>query len=276
MITYNDKKYKIVVVTPAGRKRYMELLLKYILKQKNIIDEYRIWVNTTDQDDIRWFEELKLKHDGFITLEYLPKEIVAYGNTTIYKFFENTIDIDTIYIRFDDDIVWMEDNFIEKLVKFRIDNPQYFLIFGNIINNAVIDYIHQKNGVTYSKQITNECLCKVGWENPIICEEKHNKFIQNLNNNNIEQYKFDRYETSEQRISINCICWFGKEFNNFSGKVGESEEPWLSEVAPTERRKKICVCGTALCSHYSFWVQREYMDKTEILLKYKQISENIK
>lgn len=276
MITHKNQTYRVVAVTPAGRKQYMEILLSYILKQRHVIDEYRIWVNTINEEDIKWFEELKLKHDGFVVVEYLPKNMQPNGNTTIYKFFENTIQEDTIYIRFDDDIVWMEDNFIETLVKFRIDNPQYFLVFGNIINNAVIDHIHQKNGIKYSNYITNNCLCKYGWKDSNLCEEKHNKFIINLNNNNIQQYKFDRYETIGQRVSINVICWFGKEFKEFSGIVGEDEEPWLSEVAPSQRNKKICVCGDALCSHYSFWAQREHLDKTNILQKYKEISEKIK
>lgn len=278
MLTYKDKTYKIVVVTPAGRKRYMEILLSHMLKQKNIIDEYRIWVNTNNSEDLNWFKELKIQHKDFVTLEYLPLDVITTGevNLTIYKFFENTIDENTIYIRLDDDIVWTENNFVENLVKFRIDNPDYFLIFGNIINNAVIDHIHQKQGIPYSKYIENQCLSKTGWESSTICEEKHINFINNLNNNNIEKYKFDRYETIGQRISINAICWFGKDFKEFSGIVDKNEEPWLSEIAPSQRNKKICVCGNALCVHYAFWVQREYMDKTDILQKYKTISENTK
>ena len=60
MLIYKNKTYKIVVVTPAGRKKYMNILLSYILKQKNIIDEYRIWVNTTNLEDLNWFKELIL------------------------------------------------------------------------------------------------------------------------------------------------------------------------------------------------------------------------
>ena len=73
MITHNGKTYKVVVCTPAGRKRYMEILFYYILKQKHIIDEYRIWVNTKNQDDINWFEKLKINNQGFVTTEYLPE-----------------------------------------------------------------------------------------------------------------------------------------------------------------------------------------------------------
>ena len=132
MINYNNKNYKIVVVTPAGRKKYMEILLHYILMQQQIVDEYRIWVNTNNEDDITWFKELRIKYPSLITLEFLPPKIQVNGNLTICDFFKNTIDEDTIYLRLDDDIVWMEKDFVEKIIKFRIDNPDYFLIFGNI------------------------------------------------------------------------------------------------------------------------------------------------
>ena len=274
MIKYKNKTYKIVVVTPAGRKKYMNILLSYILKQKNIIDQYRIWVNTTNAEDLNWFKELKIKYKDFITLEYLPKGIISSGGgSTVYHFYKNTIDKNTIYIKLDDDIVWLENNFAENLVKFRIDNPNFFIIFGNIINNAVIDHIHQKQGIPYSQHIENNCLSKTGWESSTICEEKHINFIKILKKDNIKQYKFDRYKAkNHQRISINAICWFGKDFKEFSGIVGNDEEAWLSEIAPRQKDKKTCVCGSALCVHFAFWTQREYMDKTNILQIYEEIS----
>ena len=279
MITYNNKTYKIVVVTPAGRKRYMEILFQYLIKQKHIIDEYRIWVNTGNVDDLKWFEELNTQYKDFVTLEYLPKSLHPGGTSHICKFFKNTIDEDTIYIRFDDDVVWMEEDFIEKIVKFRINNPEYFIIYGNIINNSVIDYIHQKQGIQYSKNIENTCLCEYGWKSPTICEEKHITFINNLNDNTndgIKKYKFDRYITRNERISINNICWFGADFKQFLGIVDEAEEQWLSCEKPKQINKKTCVYGEAVCVHYAFWPQRDYLDKTDILQKYKTISENIK
>lgn len=273
MIKYKNKTYKIVVVTPAGRKKYMEILLSYILKQKNIIDQYRIWVNTINAEDLNWFKELNIKYKDFITLEYLPKGIIPSGNYTIHKFFENTIDKNTIYIRLDDDIVWLENNFAENLVKFRIDNPKFFIIFGNIINNAVIDHIHQKQGIPYSQHIENNCASETGWKSSTICEEKHINFIKILKKDNIKQYKFDRYKVkNHQRISINAICWFGKDFKEFSGIVGNDEEVWLSQIAPRKKDKKTCVCGSALCVHFAFFTQRKHMDKTNILQIYKEIS----
>ena len=150
-----NKPYKCVVVTPAGRKRYMEILIKYILKQRNDIDEYRIWVNTHNKEDINYFNSLQKEYPDFITLDHSADGDPAKGNGgwAIHNFFKNTIDHNTIYIRLDDDIVWMEDNFIKNLYNFRINNPQYFLVYGNIINNAVVDHIHQRLGAIDTEKI---------------------------------------------------------------------------------------------------------------------------
>ena len=48
---------RIVVVTPAGRKRYLEILFRYILKLRPIMDEYRLWVNTENNEDIEYMNE---------------------------------------------------------------------------------------------------------------------------------------------------------------------------------------------------------------------------
>ena len=40
-----------------------------------------------------------------------------------------------IYIRLDDDIVFIEENTIPTLIRYRLDNPEPFLVFPIIINN---------------------------------------------------------------------------------------------------------------------------------------------
>ena len=60
---------KVVVVTPAGRKRYLEILVHYILKEKNIIDKYVLWGNTRNQEDIEYMKYLTNKYKDFIYLD---------------------------------------------------------------------------------------------------------------------------------------------------------------------------------------------------------------
>lgn len=270
-----NKEYKCVVVTPAGRQRYMELLLPYILKEKDFIDEYRIWVNTKNENDIQYFHSLKEKYPDLITLDFSadidPKK--GEGGWAIHHFFKNTIDENTIYIRLDDDIVWLEDNFIQNLYNFRKQNPQYFLVYGNIINNAIIDHLHQRFGCLETDfKIGYNCMDSIGWENPHVAELKHRAFLNSLQLGTIDTYKFKKWVLHHyERVSINGISWFGSEFAKFNGSVGLDEEQWLAVDKPKEIQKLNAICGSAMCSHFAFYTQRQHMDSTNILEEYKNL-----
>lgn len=271
-----NKEYKLVVVTPAGRKRYMEVLLPHILKEKDFIDEYRIWVNTNDPEDVKYFEQLEKEYAGFITLDRSADDNRSKGKSeAIHCFFKNTVDENTIYIRLDDDIVWLDDDFFKKMYKFRVENPDPFLIFGNIVNNAICDHLHQKEGIyDPTPMFGYDCLDENGWKNPELAEKKHRIFLDNYKNNNLNKYKFNRWiANSYERISINAICWFGKSLKEINGNVAVNEEEFLSKNYPKQISSPNCIYGDALCVHFAFYTQREHMDQTDILNSYKEISE---
>lgn len=45
-----ETKHKIIAVTPAGRKRYLKILSRYILAD-NSIHEWHLWDNCRSEDD---------------------------------------------------------------------------------------------------------------------------------------------------------------------------------------------------------------------------------
>lgn len=271
------KDKKVVVVTPAGRKRYMEILFKYILREKHIVDEYRIWVNTKTQSDISYFESLEKSNKGFVTLDKRHMEEPECGeNTNIHRFFDQCTDPDTIYIRLDDDVIWLSESFIENLATYRIENPDPFLVYGAIINNSICDSIFQNLG--HYKNFENfdyDCVQSIAFTDSYVCEGKHREMLKH-----IEQLKpiefadvwvLRRYE----RVSINCISWLGETFSDFKGIVDKNEEVWLSCIKPKELKKPNVIIGNSTCSHFAFGPQREHMDKTNILDLYRNVSNYI-
>src|SRR4051812_9508480 len=117
--------YRIVAVTPAGRRRYMELLVPQIL-DSDIVDRYDIWVNTVDPADVAFFDGLAAKYDRVRLVPQPDRK--PPGVEAIHGFHRHAVDSDTIYIRFDDDVVWVEPGFFETLLRFRVDHPDYFLV----------------------------------------------------------------------------------------------------------------------------------------------------
>lgn len=142
------KEHQIISVTPAGRKYCLEILANHLLNLQGIIDEHHFWINTKSDSDIQYMKSLSESHPNFFKLIYHEADDSStYNNLDIYKFFKNYTDEDTVYIRFDDDIVWVDnEDKLKDFIQFRIDNPQYFLIFANIINNGICNYIHQRTG----------------------------------------------------------------------------------------------------------------------------------
>ena len=135
--------YKIICNTAAGRRRYMQYLIPFVVAN-DIVDRYDIWVNTTNRQDIAFFQILQ-KAFPKINLVYQPDGVVD-GCRSISAFYRQCVEEDAIYFKLDDDIVWMEPDMIEKMVRFRIDNPGYFIVSPLVINNPICTYILQNTG----------------------------------------------------------------------------------------------------------------------------------
>lgn len=278
-----DKKYKVIGITPAGRKRYLEVLIPHLLNQKSIIQNHIFWLNTTNEDDIQFIKEQCLAHPDFFS--YQEPRIPVEGNKSISHFFKDCIDPDAIYIRFDDDICWIEENAVEELVKFRINNPQYFIIFGNIVNNSICNILHQRFGslslnIGELQNLSYTCLDPEGWGNGKTAEQVHKHFIDKLLSNRISDYFFDQWILlNYERFSVNFMAFFGSDFARFDGLVGQTEEdfmeeePWLTEYKPKIEHRPNCVCGTALFTHFAFFPQRDYLEsQTDLLRTYHNIA----
>lgn len=263
----------VEIVTPAGRKRYLEILYKHLKAQKKDFNNWTLWVNTSNQEDLDYCQLLEKENNWIKTIYNQSQDKTPLA---IHQFFKYTCDSNTVYIRLDDDIVWIEKDFIKNLANFRMNNPEYFLVYGNIINNSIIDHIHQRMGnLKLSKIIGYGVLDHYGWANPEIAKEKHESFQQDIRNNNIEKFKFSRWILNlYERVSINSISWIGDEFAKFDGKVGIDEEQWLSVDKPIQLKKPNMIYGGAVCAHFAFKTQRNILDKYHhILDEYKRLAD---
>lgn len=281
-----------VVVTPAGRKVYLEILVKYIIKAKNEdqLDRWDLWLNTDVQENIDYCNYLSTTYDwiNIVKLDRPTWEIdFGYKMTNIFKFFKYATDVNSVYIRLDDDIVFLEPNFFNNFFKFRIDNPEPFAIFGNIINNAVVSHLHQRNkvlNIDYEGIVWYNCFDPVGTRDHIFCEHIHNRFIKDVKDKDIDKWKSSfnvwRLYPPNERVSVNCLSWNGKSFHDLGDFIHREdhidEEQWLSVEAPKQVNSYNLIFSGAIASHYAFCTQRELLDSnTDILKKYQELSELI-
>lgn len=261
------KGYKIVANTAAGRRRYMRYLVPPVLNA-DIIDRYDIWVNTQDMIDIAFLKELAQIYPK-VNLVWQPDGIVN-GISSINAFYRFCCEEDTIYMKLDDDVIWFEPYLFEKMVKFRVDYPEYFLVSPLVINNALSTYLLQVHDkIKLDKYYLSECsertLCLDGW----FAADLHDWYIENfLKTGKYQDLYVGRHPMGMIRFSINCILWFGKDMAEFKGIVPGDDEEYLSCIKPTQLGRCNCFNGDALIAHFAFSLQRKHLDHTDILKRY--------
>jgi len=275
---------EIEIVTPAGRREYLKILYKYLKFQKKYFNNWILWVNTVWEADIEYCKKLERDNDW---IKIIKPIIIPNGSESVYSFYKHSCDPNKIYIKMDDDIVWTEKDFIKNIVDFRISNPDYFLVFANIINNAVIDHLHIRSGAMEIGEIINyDLFDNVGWARGDVAEKKHNEFIKCIKNNDLNKFKFCKHILFNfERVSINAVCWFGKDFSKFDGiivpecnSIGvpvKDDEQWLACDYPRSINRANVIYGGAICSHFSFYRQKDFLSKTDILEKYDLLASSL-
>lgn len=267
-----------VIVTPAGRKKFLSILLNHLLGNRDQFDEWILWANTKNEKDLAYIRSLSKRYD-FIT--HIDLDVPHAGNFSISSFFKHAKDSDSIYLRLDDDICFIHDNAINKIFEYRIANQNPFLIYGNIVNNGVINHIHQKCGRYYLGGRTNmyDALEYVKTDTSDIAVQTHKIFIEKIKSGTIGDIMFDHkwIFTDYERVSINAICWFGRDFEyvcNLDGLYDYDEEDVLSRMVPKALGRPNEICGNAIFSHFSFNPQLEYIERNypEIYTFYNEYS----
>lgn len=267
--------YKVISVTPAGRRPYLEILHLHLMRQRHVIDRHRWWVNTDKPADIEYIQSLVAEFPDFYEIEFLPDGVKVDRIYTIHHFFRNCIDPDTLYVRLDDDVCFIAEGTIERLLDFRIDHPEPFLVYPVIINNCLItDILQEQGALSQAYGRAGYYAAGEGWRNPKIAHKAHEELLAAYEQRDLKRFIIpDRTLGMYEWVSINCIVWTGKDFADFGGIVLRDEERWLSVEKPKELGRPNVICGDALVSHFAFVVQRSYLEnETNLLASYRLLA----
>ncbi len=264
--------HKVVILLPAGRRRMLKNTLRALYNADwDIVDDIHIWENTAIKDDLKYIKKLEVfvKKISVVRLDSLASmHIHTAGkinrNMKRFKYFyRKCTDKDTVYIRLDDDMVWMEHGTISSLVEFTLKNEQYISVFPNIVNNVLCDYIHQSMGVydfdNIEKMSWNPW-CKIGWSCGETAKIKHIRLCESISKNNLDKYRFDKKELADKmRMGAGFMAWKSGSFSPFI--VGDDDETTITEDLPRLTNRNTCIFGKKIVSHYSYHVQNvpEYL-----------------
>src|SRR5262245_61817800 len=124
----------IIAVTPAGRRRYLDLLSHYIAKDETI-DEWQLWDNCRAQSDRTYINELSKRN---AKIRIVQNDGCDGSNKSVNKFYGTLKNPNAFYIKMDDDIVYLPLRFGASLYEAsRRDQDCYLWWSPLVINNAI-------------------------------------------------------------------------------------------------------------------------------------------
>ena len=232
----------VVITTPVHSKLLLSKLFACLESQRSCFNEWHLWINTQDQDTLNYCRYLS---SNYHWIREIHREWGMHiGSQRICKFFNYTNDPNTIYIKINDSIVWLEHDFISKLVNFRKKHKDYLLVYPNVVNSGICDYIHSRLGATHHDlQYSSDCLDgKDSIRKHILLN-----FVQTREQ---PQWKFSLWILrNHEIISTDCVCWYGDEWVK---SVDINVDDWINVYVPTMKSKVNCIYGYALCCNFKF------------------------
>lgn len=141
---------RVVLITFGGRQCTLEILFHYILKYRAYIDEYRIFIATNIQSDLDYMSKFAEQNSEFVKLVYTYDKAGKKEddkNRIWDNAYQQCQEEDTVYIKFDDDIVYFDETLFTNFLEYRSANPEIPLLYPTIINNAYFSWLLEKKGI---------------------------------------------------------------------------------------------------------------------------------
>jgi hypothetical protein len=273
--------YRVIVVCPAGRRHVADLMRRHVERERHIVDEFHWWLNTDCIPDLEFFRALEAADPEYYRTVGMGWCKFKRRHMQIGRFFRFAIAHDAIYVRIDDDVVWMVEGCIEAMVRHRLAYPDAYLIYANIVNSSLFMHLHQKQGafdpgfeIEYAiSHPTNRLSvpAALGAHGALLAD------VEAGGDNRLEPWRFDRHVFGPGIYNdVNMISWFGRDFAAWRGICPQfvHEEQWICLRMPAAHGCRIHEsCGAALCAHYASapqWVGVEA--HPEILERYRRLA----
>lgn len=135
---------KIIGLVFFGRKDRVQILKCFL--ERNLVehggwlDEVHWIRNTGIEHDVKYLHELVASNAAYKEVEIKETGFVGYGIAW------TTIQPGAIYVKIDDDVVWVADDTIPRIVTTKLDHPEYLTVTANMINSPLMGWVHYHMG----------------------------------------------------------------------------------------------------------------------------------
>lgn len=286
---YNNQ--QIIACTPYGREVTVSLLFKYLQKEheKGILDYWQLWMNTDphQQSDRDYAYRLAAENEWITTIERPQHRNTSHAQKqyNTRTFFEWCTRPETVYVRFDDDIVYLHEDALHNLIKAKVGlGDSTLCAFPIIWNNAVCSWHLQQRGsipLEFGKVESAYCMDPIGWADPHFAERIHNLLLDKIVANDVPSLFMyqDVQLAPRQQFSVSCFATESRDYNLLSppGYFDDcDDEYWHTVKRPAETGQSNVIVGNSLISHFTFYPQRDHIvNNTNILQRYRELADGL-
>lgn len=287
---------KVVCWTPYGREETVSILHKYMQRdhKAGLVDEWWLCLNTDpDQvSDLQFAYRVARRSAGWVKIKDRPAgmpRLTPKQRNTGY-FCRYMTDPDTVYVRFDDDIVYVHEKAIDRLVRHKLQNPDPTVSFPLMWNNSIISWFLQQSGVIPAAGTRDDttgyvwprvggpyCMDSVGWADGMFAKHIHNMLLDHIDAGSVDQlFLYQDFPLQlGQQFSVSVFAALGSMYAGLRepGVLEPyEEESWHTIHHPRAIGVPNIIVGDSLVSHYTFKPQGPIVRTTNILDRYRQLA----
>ena len=135
---------KIIAVTPAGRRIYLQLLSAHILGDSSI-DEWHLWDNCRLPEDRVYIRDLAARFPDKIRIVERTRSNGSLRS--INRFYDDCTREDAFYLKIDDDVVWLSPGCAGRLcARATAERGSHIWWSPMVINNAICSWLLERRG----------------------------------------------------------------------------------------------------------------------------------
>lgn len=261
---------KVIVVTPAGRRRYLELLAKYVLGDEAVA-EWHLWDNCRDPADRAYIRSLA---DPRIKIVSLPDS--NGDNRSINKFYRTMSDPNAFYVKLDDDICYLPPGFFGRFAAKAAASSTNAIWFSPlVINNAICSWLLSFHGkIRSSHPLSCLAACEIGWKSAEFAVLLHRAFLNKLEANRVKDLYIPDATMTMGRFSINCLGVFGTDrvaLGDAFCPLDVDDEEHISAFLPMLTGRPGQIIGDEVVAHFGYYTQERVVLDTDILARYYRV-----
>ncbi|KAL7793700.1 hypothetical protein V8C37DRAFT_377925 [Trichoderma ceciliae] len=328
---------KIMGLLFYGRRSTVSILDCYLkrnlVKNGGILDGVIFLERTDNEQDLKFLDKLLASEPDY---EKWVIDMSEGGFASSYDLIQD----DIMYVKMDDDIVYIEDSAIPSIVTTRAEHPEFFVVSSNVINQPLLSWIHwnlgaikpylpelnkaypaprpgsklnwrpsllpswqgpddfgvsewdppdhQKHRWLPVKGHSDHLLDRTpiveteydafgpGWKKWQVAAQEHYSLFDNIESNNLRQYRFSTWDFQLKRMGIQFICMMGKDIN-LAKPIAADDEHHLAVFMPEQTGRHAVADGGGVVAHFSFGSQAgdERIEQTDILDRYRAYAEEL-